>query len=451
MKAIRLIRYKGFEDSGWVQLNKITLLFGLNSSGKSSLLNALLMLKQSLQNPARKVPFTFSDKKGVDVGNYSDVSYNHVINPDLPVEIHMKLDLGRDFESDDKSVQFGGGDFVFKVRIGYNPKNETNILAGITFEDNQGRNILSVDTRDNVVDGSNFTSDVIDVDGLTPRTLMFKWENFLPVVIRTPIDLFMFAELAYCVQEKVTEALEKVAHVGPLRSEAERVYQFTGESPKEVGRHGEDAFTILFLDRHEYQNPLTEKVNHWLREYNYEFHWETFGSFFQLILRDTRSGLQVNLKDVGFGISQILPIMIQGYLNNPEQIVLIEQPEIHLHAGAQAKLGDLFIDMVNQTGKTFLIETHSEHLLLRLRRRVAETTLTEGKNEFPLYPSDIAVNFIENTSNGSVVHNIKVSEIGQLENVPDAFRSFFADDFEETMKITETIARLKQQRQSGTE
>ena len=80
MKAIRIKRFKGFKDSGWLNLKPITLFFGYNSSGKSSILNALLMLKQSLSNYSKEVPFVFSKKNGVDLGGFEDIVYEKKID-----------------------------------------------------------------------------------------------------------------------------------------------------------------------------------------------------------------------------------------------------------------------------------------------------------------------------------------------------------------------------------
>lgn len=447
IKAMRLVRFKGFEDSGWIHLRKITLLFGLNSSGKTSILNALLMLKQSLENPAMEVPFTFHAEKGIDIGTYEEVVHKHVIDKDHPVELWFKMDLGDTFLPEELQ-----SDLTFIIRIGYNKKRETVGVHSISILDRTEQAIFNIE-RD--IERSTYTiiskalSKVSDVE-------VRKWYNFFPsLAIKDRNNLSFPTIFMEDMSKPLRDFLNMTTHIGPLRTEVSRAYHFTGESPNEVGRRGEDALKLLYLDRLTDTQELTQRVNKWLTKYNYQFAWKSFGGgFSQLILRDTRSNVEVNVKDVGFGISQILPVIIQGYLPNKDQTVLVEQPEIHLHAGAQAELGDLFIDMANQTGKRFLTETHSEHLLLRLRRRIAQTTLSvESGDEapFPLRPEDVAIHFVESTQNGSIVHLLGVEDTGQLTDIPDAFRSFFADDFEETMKITETIAKLKQARQNTKE
>ncbi len=93
MKALRLIRFRGFADSGWIELKPLTLLLGHNSSGKSSILAALLMLRQSLLNPDRTTPFLFTATDGVDLGTFEDTVFGRRPHPREPIEIHLNFDI----------------------------------------------------------------------------------------------------------------------------------------------------------------------------------------------------------------------------------------------------------------------------------------------------------------------------------------------------------------------
>jgi predicted ATPase len=107
---------------------------------------------------------------------------------------------------------------------------------------------------------------------------------------------------------------------------------------------------------------------------------------------------------------------------------------------AQADLGDLLIDALGQ-GYHFLIETHSEHLLLRLRRRIAETTARPScEVERKLQQDDLGVYFVERQDNRSIVSPVEVNELGQTRNPPEGFSRFFSDGYEQVMAISETIA-----------
>jgi hypothetical protein len=132
-------------------------------------------------------------------------------------------------------------------------------------------------------------------------------------------------------------------------------------------------------------------------------------------LVDKRTNTPVSHRDVGIGISQVLPVLVHAYADKGK-VVAIEQPEIHLHPALQAELGDVFIESaLGENKNTFLLETHSEHLILRILRRVRETT--EGKlpaGATPVRPEDVSVVFIEPTPKGAVVHYLPVTPDGDF-------------------------------------
>lgn len=135
----------------------------------------------------------------------------------------------------------------------------------------------------------------------------------------------------------------------------------------------------------------------------------------ELVLRDCRTETRVSHRDVGIGVSQVLPVLVHAFAN-VEKIVAIEQPEIHLHPKMQAELGDLFIESaLGKQKNTFLLETHSEHLILRILRRVRETTENRlPKGMEPIKPDDITVVYVDPTTNGSVVKLLTVTPDGDF-------------------------------------
>ncbi|MBE9049114.1 DUF3696 domain-containing protein [Nostocales cyanobacterium LEGE 11386] len=134
-----------------------------------------------------------------------------------------------------------------------------------------------------------------------------------------------------------------------------------------------------------------------------------------LVLIDKRTKTPVSHRDVGIGISQVIPILVSCY-GLSDALVAIEQPEIHLHPRLQAELGDVFIESALGGQKnTFILETHSEHLLLRIMRRMRETfnnELPEGC--LPVRPEDVSVLFVEADSEGSIVREMPLNKRGEL-------------------------------------
>jgi predicted ATPase len=143
----------------------------------------------------------------------------------------------------------------------------------------------------------------------------------------------------------------------------------------------------------------------------------------ELVLFDLRSKTAVTHRDVGIGISQVLPILVHAYASK-NKLIAIEQPEIHLHPALQAELGDLFIESaLGENRNHFILETHSEHLILRLLRRIRETKrnkLPEGKR--PLRAEDVSILYVAPEEQGSRVLVMNVNEHGKLtNNWPEGF------------------------------
>jgi hypothetical protein len=135
---------------------------------------------------------------------------------------------------------------------------------------------------------------------------------------------------------------------------------------------------------------------------------------YEFELTDTRSGVQVGLRDVGYGVGQILPI-VDFCTRGADQVICIEQPELHLHPRLQGDLGELLVDSVIR-GNQIIAETHSENLLLRVRRLIREQRIAAH---------DVAVVYVDNTDSGTVISRLRVGDSGQL---LDPWPSGFFDD-----------------------
>ena len=117
--------------------------------------------------------------------------------------------------------------------------------------------------------------------------------------------------------------------------------------------------------------------------------------------------------DVGFGVSQVFPLLVQCYYVPDGGIIILEQPEAHLHPKVQADLADVFIDVVNNRNVQIIFESHSEHILHRLMRRIAEAENISEK--------DIALYFCKMNDGTSAIEKLKVDEYGNISNWPQGF------------------------------
>jgi len=133
------------------------------------------------------------------------------------------------------------------------------------------------------------------------------------------------------------------------------------------------------------------------------------------------NGPAMNLADVGYGISQVLPIIYQIQHSSRHGTYLLQQPEVHLHPRARAELGSLLATMVSGKGSqpTFVVETHSDYLVDRIRIEVAA-----GK----VAAKDVTILFFERGTHGSTVTNLFLNELGEIVDAPAAFRSFFMEE-----------------------
>jgi predicted ATPase len=150
----------------------------------------------------------------------------------------------------------------------------------------------------------------------------------------------------------------------------------------------------------------------------------------------------VDLPDVGFGISQVLPVLVQCFYAPPGSIILMEQPEIHLHPSAQSALADVMIDVINSRENgayrniQVIIETHSEHFLRRMQRRIAEEAVDQQK---------ISAYFANITKAPATLEPLQIDLFGNIQNWPE---NFFGDEMRD---ITEQAkAAMKKQMQQST-
>lgn len=186
--------------------------------------------------------------------------------------------------------------------------------------------------------------------------------------LKSSIVIQLVSKVQEILKEEFSES--SINYVSPLRAHPKRYYMLDkAKMNLTLDTLDGDAIAEVLKD-----NPIiTKNVNNWFQKFGLNIDVKAFKEVIHhLIVK--QNDLDLDITDVGFGISQILPVIIQGFLANKNTTTIIEQPEIHLHPKMQADLADLFIDIIdtNKKAKKLIIETHSEYLLKRLRRRISE-------------------------------------------------------------------------------
>ncbi len=222
------------------------------------------------------------------------------------------------------------------------------------------------------------------------------WALLIP--LPSPVDRLL----------KSGQALEKVIDAfipfSPARVRLQRVYTVAGHSPDVVTWSGQNMVNYLF-----HRRDFLDEVNNWLGKLgvDYEVHIRDLAAeptpLVELRLRDTRARTKydVNAVDVGYGVGQMLPFLVQA-LSGDGSLISVEQPELHIHPRLQSELGSLFAEGISK-GNRFIIETHSEHLILRLQKLIRT-----GK----LKPDDVSVLYVARGPEGSTVEQLRLDEEG---------------------------------------
>lgn len=214
-------------------------------------------------------------------------------------------------------------------------------------------------------------------------------------------------------------------YVSPLRAHPKRYYMLDKANT---------TVSLNTLDGDEIAEVLKENtsvknnVNAWFDKFGLKIDVSKFKEVVHNLIV-TQNKLKLDITDVGFGISQVLPIIIQGFLSPKESITIIEQPEIHLHPKMQADLGDLFIDIIKDKNKKLIVETHSEYLLRRIRRRISEGKISADDVSICL--------FHPRTDDSSAV--VEILDIGEKGNF------HWPEDFYDGELYNDTIEFLKNQ------
>jgi len=252
--------------------------------------------------------------------------------------------------------------------------------------------------------------------------------------------------------------LGSLSYLGPLRRHPERVYQWSGDTPSSVGQEGEATIAAILAAQHDERqlNRGPKKLKQgfspfiagWLKQLGiiHDFSVRPVAEGrkeYEVLVRSGPRAPEVKITDVGFGVSQVLPALVQAFYCPPYSTVWMEQPEIHLHPQVQAELADVFISatQARQDGAErhvqLIVESHSEHFLNRLQRRVAEGVLS---------PEDVAVYFCRRAGAATELEPLRLNVLGEIENWPE---NFFGDEMADIAARTLAAMHRKQQLAAG--
>jgi predicted ATPase len=443
----------------------ITLFFGANSSGKSSIGQLLMMLKQTAESSDRKaVLYPGGNNSAVQLGAYRDMVFHHDLNNKISFTYRWSFPDDLNFKDPVSNQMFEGNELTFTAEIAQDEKEQaTLMLENLHYElYKNGESSLSVGMEKKIglksqykVESSNYT---------LKRKTGRVWDIEAPVrFYGFPDEVVAYYQNADFVQllnlqhEKLFRSL---SYLGPLRTKADRLYSWAGIEPESVGYDGKSTVAAILAARGRRRMNLGLKKATKSFEEMIAYQLKQMNLIEEMTVKEISKKRQeyevkvkakgaidwVDLPDVGFGISQVLPVLVQCFYAPQNAIILMEQPEIHLHPSAQSALADVMIDVIKSRengtdrGVQLIIETHSEHFLRRLQRRVAEGVLE---------PKDIAAYFADITQTPAQLKPLDVDLYGNILNWPD---NFFGDEMEDiTAQSKAAIHRKKQQARKNSE
>ena len=228
--------------------------------------------------------------------------------------------------------------------------------------------------------------------------------------------------------------LPELIPVAPLRSKPRRTYDPVRETASPEGEHV--PMLMMRLSRMEKGDwaSLHDSLVAFGRgsglfsDIKVKRHGKQMSDPFQLQVK-VRSGPNANIMDVGYGVSQSLPILVDvmatgeldggGRRNRAGRTFLLQQPEVHLHPRGQAELASLFVEACGKRGNRFLIETHSDYIIDRIRISVRKGLLK---------PDDVSILYFEPKGAAVTIHGLTLDEYGNLQDVPAGYRDFFVKE-----------------------
>ena len=452
--------FRCFEDTGWINLRPLTVVIGRNNTGKTSTYEPLLLLKQTMDSRFGTQALV---TKGplADLGHYEDIVYGRHVSRDLTFELsglQPNIEWPSGLQERMESREPDGVSLTFSRE----PKSDV-VLSEYKLKDPAGKALLTRRRRRGgsytMADFPRFPAldsikpplrDVFekvkhDIYAHRPLNFLFAPRDVLGDVLTaldsdTPVQslgpvlnwIMEYTGLTSIIGTAVIDNLSRLSYLGPLRALPKRWYELSGEMPATVGEAGKNSPELLFRLQ---DTSLLTDVSGWLRTFGFSslFEFDESGSDgFAVKLRRTKNSPAINVADCGMGVSQVLPLIVQGFHGSQESLLVVEQPEIHLNPSLQACLAELFVAFVDR-GRKMIVETHSEHFLLRLRRLIANDDID---------PEDVAVYFTDKKGDGSTLRRIEIDSDGNVSR-QEWPKGFFDESLTEALALAATRAKKR--------
>lgn len=413
LTRLSLANFKAYEHAG-VELRNLNVFIGPNNSGKSSILAAIRLLAQTTQSTDPEVKMLLDGALG-DFGTFKDVVFGNHRGRPLSISVHVVNER-------DQTASVG-----LHLTYKYRTVRRELILQHVELVDGhdslvemtfaRGSDRLSVDSimgsRVASEDKARATRSII-LANFVPRVSLARagereGSGDTPLLSRDAIRTINSAAWS------IVSALQNVVYLGAMRIPPSRTYLSTGERRRNIGAMGENAVPILLLDSGRSEPELLPAISKWLSLAGMaaDVSLQPISDrHLELVVTHPMSRERQNFADVGFGHSQVLPVLVGGLTTRRGGTFVVEQPEIHLHPGAQAELGDFFVEL-SEAGVQSIIETHSEHLVVRLLSQIAAGRLAS---------TDFGLFFVAATSEGKTITPIEVDSLGRfLTKWPEGF------------------------------
>ncbi|MBE8577480.1 AAA family ATPase [Vibrio sp. OPT18] len=463
---IQITNFKAITQKQEFDLDNINIISGQNSGGKSSLIHALLFLKQNIEDRHEREALKFN-KPLLSLGRFEDItSKNHndgimkfsfILDREEFVEKSFYVsrrvkellsNIGKviytvEFESKRQNV--GHRTYIRSITISLFDLGDKE--QQIKYKRTRGED-FTLSFSDNFDQYYIITDDSFDINNAEIKTKISVGDFLLSHshvrVTHNDNNLWLRLPIVDITTRAISKKFENIYYIGPLRESPKSYYYFEDSGSSLVGTRGE--YTPQFLAKHqkdkvefyEYEsNEITsssilESTRYWICDFfklasDISLEKDKNGVLYQVKLSLPNSNTKVSINNVGFGISQVLPIIVQSMALPEKSILILEQPEIHLHPTVQAKIFD-FLHALHKKGISTIVETHSDHLITRMRRRVAES-----ESELEKIINLIFVEYSKDNNN-TKYSKMSLDELGNFNLWPDGFFDQYDKDVRAILK-----------------